>query len=88
MGELAKGTGPKWRQKIRNAIRKLHGPYSAGAVESALSGTLLDAWKACSPTRFGKPFEQLTDEEVGQLAHALAGFVVVFLLEEGKRGSL
>ena len=63
----------------------LHGRYSR-RVEATLSGQMLEAWKDCSPTRFGKPFEELTDEQVGQLAHALAGFIIAFLLEEGGRG--
>ena len=63
----------------------LHGRYSR-RVEATLSGHMLEAWKDCSPTRFRKPFEELTEAEVEQLAHAMAGFIVAFLLEEGGRG--
>lgn len=86
MSELANGSGAQWRRKIWKAIRRLHGPYSGGAVGASVTGKLFEAWDACSPTRFGKPFEDLSDEQVAQLAHALAGFIVAFLLEEGGKG--
>ena len=85
MAELVLGSGPEWRRKIENGICRLHGRYSQ-RVKATLSGRMLEAWKDCSPTRFGKRFGELTEAEVGDLAHALAGFIVAFLLEEGERG--
>lgn len=85
MAELTGGSGAEWRSRVWEGIRRLHGPYARHGLEKGLSEKSRNAWIDCSPTRFGKGFEELSDEEVGQLAHAMAGFILRFHEEEGER---
>lgn len=85
MGMLVSGTGPEWRARIQEAVGVLSNCYDEELLKTCMSGPTFALLQACSPERFRRPFRELTDREVKQLAHALGGFILNFHREQGAR---
>ena len=82
---LIQGRGPEWRERIKNAVFDAHRPGDETFYTQWMSVETLQSWRDCSPQRYGKAFDDLTDEEVSELAYALSSFLLRYMSDDGAR---
>ncbi len=71
--QLLIGSGPEWRERIKNAAIVTRPPGLTESLQQGMSPGTLAAWEACVPE---KPFDSLTDHEVREAALALKEFIL------------
>ncbi len=84
MDHLIAGSGPEWRERIRNAVLDAHRPSDTEFYTQWMSPKTLDAWRNSSPD---KSFDELTDEEVADVARNLIRFILTYQWDCALRGA-
>jgi hypothetical protein len=77
-------SGQEWRQRIMNAVLDIHRPSDTDHYSQWMSQKTKEAWRKCILT---KKIDEMTDEEVAEVAQDLAKFLFGFQRDEALRES-
>lgn len=77
--------GGTWRKRILEACWKTQRTKDTELFTYYMSDSTLAAWRDCDPARFQKADDDLSDEEIAELAGALRCYLRGAAIDEGIR---
>ena len=74
-----------WGERVLSACRLVRRSHDEEFFTYYMSDSTLAAWRDCEPRRFNESEEELTEEEIRELASALRCYLRGALVDEGIR---
>ena len=82
LSDLLDQTKP-WRERILKACDDAHRPNDNEFYTCYMSDETLEAWRDCTPTRFGKPVANLDEADLAKIASSLCSFILLATRDHG-----